>query len=56
VKPAMVVLVIGDVKGSEGEIQFLVHTTSDLEHGVNLTPAEIVGKRLLETFRKMRDR
>jgi hypothetical protein len=52
----MVVLVIGDSKDVEGEIQFLVHTTSDLEHGENLTPAEILGKQLLKTFGELRDR
>jgi hypothetical protein len=55
-RPAMVVLVIGDSKDVEGEIQFLVHTTSDLEHGENLTPAEILGKQLLKTFGELRDR
>jgi len=51
----MVVLVLGDTKDNEGEIQFLVHTTSDLERADDLTPAEILAKQLLTTFKKLRD-
>ncbi len=54
-RPAMVVLVLGDTKDNEGEIQFLVHTTSDLERADDLTPAEILAKQLLTTFKKLRD-